>query len=43
MRPIGDWLDRLCPPHHDGQEMHGANADLIRLHDAGDNPVSRAT
>jgi hypothetical protein len=24
-------------------EMHGANADLIRLHDAGDSPVSRAT
>jgi hypothetical protein len=25
------------------EEMHGANADLMRLHDAGDIPVSLAT
>ena len=30
--PIGGWLDRLRPPHHCGEEMHGANADFIRLH-----------
>ena len=31
------------PPHQCGEEMDDANADLIRLHDAGDTPVSRAT
>jgi hypothetical protein len=40
--PIGGWLP-AAPPHHCGEEMDDANADLIRLHDAGDIPTNRAT
>lgn len=41
--PIGGWLDRLCPPHHCGEEMDDADADFIRLTDAAEIPASRAT
>ena len=41
--PIGGWQDRLCPPHHCGEETDDADADFIRLHDAADIPASRAT
>ena len=41
--PTGGWLYRLCPHSTAGRRSKGANADLIRLHDAGDIPANPAT